>query len=391
MQHYSGNQAYLKDLNMMSTLRQIRSHGLISRAQLADILRLNRSTITSIVNELLERKLVKEVGSGASKSGRPPTLIQFNNEIAYSVCVDMGSRQTKIYITDLGGKLFYEHSIDHCSKNPRAQIFRIIKIIKEKLAELPAKELGLFGIGIAVTGPVIDKKIVSSHNLEWNDVPVYNYFSEEFDCPIIIDNDANAGLIAENYFGIAIGEQNFCYLRIGRGISAGIFVNGEVYRGSEGFAGRIGHMSVDKYGKKCICGNRGCLETYVSEKALIERYLELTGSHASIDQFQTREIFNLINQSDTNAMIALHEMAEYLGMGIANIINFLNPNLIVIGGSIASISSKLFNPLNNIVQQSKLALFKGNIKFSSLGENSIRLGMISLVLDNIFSTPTIKV
>lgn len=318
-------------------------------------------------------------------------LIQFNNEIAYSVCVDLGSRKTKIYISDLGGKVFFEQSINHTPKNPRNQIEQIIKIIKEKLKELPAKEMGLLGIGIAVTGLVIDNKIVSSHNLEWLDVPIYNYFSEEFDCPIIIDNDANAGLTAENYFGLAIGEQNFCYIRIGRGISAGILVNGEIYRGSEGYAGRIGHMIVNRDGKKCICGNRGCLEAYVSEKALIERYLELTGSNASIDQLQSHEIFNYINLSDTHAMIALHEMAEYLGIGIANIINFLNPNLIVIGGSIKTVSSKLFNPLNNAVQQNKLALFSGNIKFSSLGENSIMLGMTSLVLDSIFYTPTLKI
>jgi predicted NBD/HSP70 family sugar kinase len=391
MKGYAGNQSFLKDLNLTTALRKIHFQGLISRAELADLLGLNRSTITSIINELLERRLVQEVGVGAAKGGRPPTLLQFNKSAGYIASVDCGSQKIKIYITDLGGEVFYKTSLDFHKENPTNQIKQIISIIRENVEKLPTKDLGLLGVGIAVTG-LVENGIIKSYNLEWYDVPIHSYFSEEFDCPIYIDSDANAGLIAEKYYGSAVGEKNVCYLRVGRGISAGLLMNGELYKGNHGFAGRVGHTTLESNGKKCSCGNRGCWEVYVSENALIRNYLNISGLKESDEEVSVQKIIKLARESDPHAISVVHELGEYLGIGISNLINFLNPGLVIVGSSIDELEIVLNKQLNHIVQQRILPLLKRDSKviFSSLGEDAVMLGVVAMVLDNMFSTPSVN-
>lgn len=392
MKSYSGNHSFLRELNIMTTLRLIQEKNLISRVALADSLGLNRSTITAIVNELLHQQLVKEVGIGASKGGRPPTLLQFNSDAAYTVCIEWSSDYVKLFITNLNGDIFFSRSlITTTIRNPNDQIRQVIQIISEAYEQLPQKHLGLLGIGIIVPG-IVENGVVNSYSLDWESVPLVSFFSEKFDCPIVVNNEANAGLIAEFYFGSAKGEQNVCYIRVGKSLSASMILNGQIFQGNEGFAGRIGHNTIDVNGRKCTCRNRGCWEAYVSERALVQRYSEGSDKKGGLEEVSLDSIIAAANKSDPHAIIAIHECAEYLALGIANIVNLLNPKLVVIGNALGNIEHLMIPSFDAMLKQKALPFLRRNVQilFSTVNERTITLGATAIVLDAIFSTPTIK-
>jgi predicted NBD/HSP70 family sugar kinase len=392
MKAYSGNHSFLKELNIITVLRLIQEKNLISRAALADIVGLNRSTITAIINELLSQNLVKEVGIGASKGGRPPALLQFNSDAAYTVSIDWSSEKVKLFITNLSGEIFFARTlVKELNSNPGDQIKQVIQIIHDAFHQLPSKHLGLLGIGIIVPG-IVEQGVINSYSLNWTSVPLFSYFSEKFDCPIVINNDANAGLTAEYYFGCAKGEQDVCYIRVGKSLSAALIMNGQIYQGSEGFTGRIGHNIIDVNGRKCVCGNKGCWEAYASERALIQRYIEITDKKKVLEETTLEQLITAAKRSDPGAISAIHEWSEYLGIGMANIINLLNPRLIVIGNTPGDMEPLMLPSINSVLAQNALPFLRRNIKvlFSKLGERSITLGATALVLDALFSTPHIK-
>ncbi len=392
MRTYSGNHSFLKELNIISALRLIQEKNLISRAALAETLGLNRSTITAIINELINQRLVKEVGIGASQGGRPPTLLQFNSDAAYTVSIDWSPKSVKVFITNLSGDIFFSREMEtEPNQLPHNQILQVVQVISSALQQLPDKHLGLLGIGIIVPG-IVEKGVVNSYSLDWESVPVSSFFAEKFACPIVINNDATAGLIAESYFGCAKGEQHACYIRVGKSLSVALILDGQIYRGSEGFTGRIGHNTLVLNGRKCVCGNKGCWEAYTSERALIQRYNELSGRKGDLGKTTPELIIEAAKNSDPHAISAIHELSEYLGIGIANIVNLLNPKLIVIGNTLGMIESLISPPLNSALMQKALPFLRRNLKvsFSNLNERSITLGATALVLDAIFSTPNIK-
>lgn len=393
MKTYSGNHSFLKELNIITTLRLIQEKILISRAALAEILGLNRSTITAIINELLQQQLVKEVGVGASKGGRPPTLLQFNSDAAYTISIDWSWEKIKLFITNLGGDLFFSQTLDadKTHNNPVEQIRQVIQIITSAYQQLPSKHLGLLGIGIIVPG-IVEQGVVNSYSLNWSSVPLVSYFSEKFDCPIVVNNDAHAGLIAESYFGSAKGEQNVCYIRVGSSLSAALIVNGQILQGDDGFAGRVGHIAIDLNGRKCVCGNNGCWEAYTSEHALVQRYVELMGFQSGSEQITLETVTSAAQKSDPHAVRAVHELSQYLGLGTANLVNLLNPKLIVIGNALGNIQNLMVPSFEAVFQQRALPFLRRNVRvqFSTITERSITLGATALVLDALFSTPHIK-
>ncbi|MDF2814050.1 MAG: family transcriptional regulator [Paenibacillus sp.] len=392
MKTYSGNHSFLKELNIITTLRLIQEKNLISRAALADALGLNRSTITAIINELLQQQLVKEVGIGASKGGRPPTLLQFNSDAAYTACIDWSYDCVKLFITNLGGGIYFNRQLDTKDyPNPNDQIRQVVEIIHDGYHQLPDKPLGLLGIGIVVPG-IVEQGVVNSYSLGWSSVPLVSYFSEKFSCPIVVNNDANAGLIAEAYFGIAKGEHNVSYIRIGSSLSAALIINGQIVQGSEGFAGRIGHSTIDWNGRKCVCGNRGCWEAYCSERALLQRYIEISDRKRDAASISLDSIREAAHRSDPSAVRAIHELSEYLGLGAANMVNLLNPGLIVVGSSLGSIDTLIQPVFDSTLKQKVLPYLKRNIRiqFSPINERFITFGAAALVLDAIFTTPIIK-
>lgn len=388
MNTYSGNQPFLKELNIKSALRVIRSKGMISRAALADTLGLNRSTITAISKQLIAENLVREIGIGPSKGGRPPKLLQFNSEAGYTVSLSWSPQNVQIFINDLKGEIFYAQKMSYDpSKDSASQISTIVAEIKSAWTNIPQKPLGFLGICISVPG-IIDRYSVSSYDLQWDQVPLYDYFRKHFDLPIIIEHTANIGLTAEQYFGCAIGFDNVCYVQIDHGISAAFLYQGNLYRGHEGFAGYVGHSVIDIHGKPCICGRNGCWQQYASEDAILKRYQELKNNPSEVTESDFKE---KVKAHDSSAIQALNEFSEYVGLGLSNLINTLNPSLVVIKSSFNDLGPLILEPVKLTIKNNALPYPRRNVSilFSSLEEKAVIFGSTAFILDRFLETPKI--
>lgn len=385
---FSGNQSYLKELNLMSSLRIIRSKGLISRAELADTLGLNRSTITAVVHQLMEKNFVVEVGTGHSKGGRPPLLLRFNADYAYAASLEWTAEHVRLYVTDLNGQIRCTRTLPYFpGRPPKPQVEQAIEALKSAYAELPKKTGSLLGIVIGVPG-IVDRRNVISYDLGWDEMPLADEFASAFECPVIIENSAHIGLTAERHFGSGLGEANLCYIRINRGVQAGVLYEDRIYRGSEGFVGNIGHFVVDQKGRKCICGNRGCLQTYISEQALLDSYGSYAGEREDVD---LPMLIRRAREKETSAIRAVHDFAEYLGTGVGNLINLINPGAVVIDTALAEIGETVGSALFNRIRKTALPYPRRNVRvlFSALGEQSIPLGAAAILLDHVFAPPQV--
>jgi len=385
---FSGNQSYLKQLNLMSSLRIIRSKGLISRAELADTLGLNRSTITAVVHQLMEQNFVLEVGIGSSKGGRPPLLLQFNADYAYAACLEWTSEHIRLCVTDLKGQIHWTRTLPYFpNRPPRPQVEQAVEALKTAHAELPPKPQPLLGIVIGVPG-IVDRRHVISYDLGWDEMPLADEFASAFDCPVIVENSAHIGLTAERYFGNGLGEANLCYIRINRGVQAGVLYEDRIYRGSEGFVGNFGHLVVDQKGRKCICGNRGCLQAYISEQALLESYGNHTTDQDGVD---LPKLIRNAKEKEPGAIRAVHEFAEYLGTGVGNLINLMNPGAVVVDTALAEIGDTIGSALFNRIHKTALPYPRRNVRilFSNLGEQAIPLGAAAILLDHVFAPPQV--
>ncbi|HEB01406.1 MAG TPA: ROK family protein [Candidatus Portnoybacteria bacterium] len=230
----------------------------------------------------------------------------------------------------------------------------------------------IVGLGIGVPGPVdIQKGLVHFlPNLPgWQKVPLKKILEKELSLPVSLDNDSNCFVLAETRFGAAQGYQNVIGLTLGTGLGGGIIINGEIYHGANGLAGEIGHMVIVAEGLKCNCGNRGCLEQYVSGSALVLKYKKLTGQEKT-----PLEIEKESEQKKKPALKVIEETGYYLGLGLANLINILNPEIIVLGGGVAR-TKTLYSPT---IREMKKRVFplgqKTPVVISKLGREAGIIG-----------------
>ena len=242
-------------------LRLLRDTGALSRAELADRLEVPRPRLLAELDALVATGLIREAGPAASRGGRRSTLVELNPELRFAA-VDLGASSIDVEITD--GRLepvtAYGEPADIRS-GPKVILQRVNEILHKFRAEGSFERLHAIGIG--VPGPVSfrDGVPVSPPIMPgWDRYPVREVLGREFDCPVVVDNDVNIMSIGERYGGVAHSVDNLLFLKVGTGIGCGIYLDGEVYRGTDGCAGDIGHIQVDSHGPVCSCGNVGCLE-----------------------------------------------------------------------------------------------------------------------------------
>ncbi len=247
---------------------------------------------------------------------------------------------------------------------------------------MPDSPYGLMGIGLCVPGLVnTEQKIIFTPNIDWDyEVDLKALLEQEFTVPVFIENEANAGAYGEKVFGAAKNYENLIYVSVGIGIGTGIVINNDLYRGVNGFAGELGHVSIDLNGLKCSCGNRGCWELYASEKALLHSI------HDKQALVSHQEIIQLANQNDPEILMELQNFGFYIGVGLTSILNTFNPQAVIIRNELVealpmvlnsirnSISSRMYDQLNNSYE----------LLLSSLGKNAPALGACSIVMDHSF-------
>ena len=242
-----------------------------------------------------------------------------------------------------------------------AVIARMVKLARASMAQAKGKEI--VGVGIGSPGPLDTKKgiVILTPNLGWTNMPLRDRIAEGVKLPAVLDNDANCAIYGEWWRGAARGVQDVVGLTIGTGIGGGIVLGGEIYHGASDAAGEIGHMTINANGRRCNCGNYGCLEAYASGPAIAARAVEgiAAGEKSGLPQYvggdlskiTAQVVYEAANDGDAYALTVVRETAELLGAGVASIVNIFNPEVVVICGGVTQAGDKLFEPLTTEVHR----------------------------------------
>jgi predicted NBD/HSP70 family sugar kinase len=374
-----------------SVLRLIWERHRISRAEIARLMGLSRSTVTEIVDELLPTGLVTEQGVGPSRGGRPPIVLEFNYDAGTILGVDMGAAHLAVALTDLRGNvLAWEHRFHPVRTDPEGTRALIAELCASCLAQRPGSRRLLVGMGVAVPCPVDPAHPDRFSELvlpDWRGRSGLKAIAARYKVPLFVDNDANLGALAERWWGAGRGIDDFAYVKVATGVGSGHFVRGKVYRGATGIAGEIGHVAIDSHGKPCICGLRGCLTTMVGAQALVERAGELLKGHPrsvlAAEPPTIERIEDAALQGDRLAIQIVREAAGNLGIAISGLLNIMNPRLVIMGGGLSRLGDLLLDPLRAVIRNRTLvsSLAAADVRTSELGPRSIAVGAATFVLD----------
>ncbi|MCA1635458.1 MAG: ROK family transcriptional regulator [Acidobacteria bacterium] len=386
----------IRDINRQIVLNYVRDRGPISRADIARITELQRSTVSTIVEELKSEGLIEEIGAGASTGGRRPTLLRLRAAGATAIGVDIKPSSTTIATSDLMGRVILREELPNSSR-PDEMSARIIECVRDFAAR---DETGtVAGVGVSIPG-LIDPdtgRAIYIPFFKWRDWAIAEEIERATGLVARVDNDANAAALAELWFGRPeIGDsRDFIMVLVAEGIGTGIVFDGQIYRGERGAAGEFGHMIVGQHAPvACSCGNHDCWEAFSSERATVARYLGRTTPGVGGDageggarHISFSEVVERALGGEQAAIDSLTETAHFLGVGVSNMIVGLSPESVVIGGQITrawSIVSALFE--ETIQRSVRRGLPSARIVASTLNEPTL-MGAISLVLARKFGLP----
>jgi len=328
----------------MGTLRE---RGALSRGALAEI-GLSRSTVTSVVDELLAAGTVVEVvpDKDARRTGRPPTLVGLSGTLGVAVGVEIANGVIRAALCDTAQKLLLHDSVpmdDHTP--PLAALKTVGTLIDQMLSRISSTRADVLGVGVAMPGPIQRRSGVNGRATTlkpWVSVNPRATAQEVLDLPLMVDNDANFGALAEFTWGAARGLRDFAFVYTASGIGVGLVLNGALYLGANGTAGELGHTTIDENGLVCECGGRGCLNTLANADAITQN---LWRSHR--DRLSIADVIKLAQVGDAGCRRVLADAGRHIGLAAANMYNLLDPELIVIGGNLAPAGEILLGPLRD--------------------------------------------
>ena len=383
-------------------MRALRRQGLISRTEISGITGWSKAKASQEIRSLVNKGYLVEIGEGISKGGRRPRLLRINNQLGYMVGVDIGATSIDVAFADLTGKIIRRGSQAADVRNrPEVLLGACIDLIKELAAQLGCNTNQILGIGIGVPGPVdFARGVLVAPPLMpgWENFPIRSFFRESFPSAfMVVDNDVNIMALGEQRSGDGAGIDHFIFIKIGTGIGAGIVSNGKIHRGSDGCAGDIGHICVDKEGPLCACGNKGCLEAMSAGPSIAARAMDAAQNGLSPILRQIRETNGGIlrpedvnvacREGDQAALDIIRASGQMVGDVLASLVNFFNPSHIFIGGGIANFGNHLLVAIRRAVLHRSLPLATTHlsIKFSSMGSDAGVTGAIALALDHLFA------
>src|SRR6185437_15047532 len=386
-------------------LRLIHSGLNSSRLELARQAGLSPASITTIVQRLMMKGLVVESEPARSNLGRRPVPLQIRSNAAYVIGVDIGSFYLRIVVTDINGNIVYKHQTQTEMQEGRTRVLdTTFHCVHEAIKQSGLPPAAIRGIGIAHSGVIdSDAGLVLSYPrpgimAEWKNIPLRDIFQDEFKVPCLLEDSVRATAIAEKCFGLGRDLSDFLYVDVGMGIGAGIFLEGKIYRGAGGSAGEFGHITVDENGQLCSCGNHGCLETVASCAAVIQtvRTAMEQGIDSKIRDLAAGDLarvsIEIIAQAaaenDSLAFRVLQKAASYIAIGLADLVNLLNPRVMIFGGALfRAVPQLLEDPLRRIIKQRSLEKSANEVqlKISPLSGEAGALGASRLIAERILN------
>jgi predicted NBD/HSP70 family sugar kinase len=382
----SGSLTSLREGNRKRVFDALRERGVASRAELARITGLSRSTISTIVADLLDDGLATEredegPATQEAHTGRPPVMISLDSSAGLVLGIDFGHRHLRVAVSDLShtvlaetwGEMDVDHSAEHGLDSAAEFVARV-------LDEGGVDRGRVIGVGMGLPAP-IDRAtgaVQSSSILPgWVGVDAAAEARRRLEMPVEVDNDANLGALAELVWGAGQGRTEVAYIKLATGIGAGFISGGRLHHGVGGTAGEIGHTVLAEGGPVCRCGNRGCLETLASTRAITDLL-----STSRREQISTRRLLELSAAGDAAAQRLIGDAGRAVGVAVANLCNLLNPECVIVGGDLSAAGNVLLDPIRRSVRRNALpsAVEELEIVPGVLGERAELLGALALVM-----------
>jgi predicted NBD/HSP70 family sugar kinase len=391
------DQSTVRRTNLGLVLRHVAERGPLSRARIAAETGLNKTTVSSLVAELISIDLLHDTGDDErpGRVGRPAQTVRLKPDGAFSLGLEIHFDFLSACATDLCGGVRYERKVAVSTRasDPERILDQLAELARDALAA--ADDEGLPPVGVTIAAPgLIDVKAgmsVACPDLEWELVPIVGMLSERLrrpGLPVRADNESNLGALAELWMGAGQGLRDFVYVSSPHGVGAGIVLDGKLYRGAHGFAGELGHVTVDPDGPQCTCGSRGCLAMLVGEDALmaIAADHDLPFATAPI---AARALAGRIREGDAETSAATERMGQWLGIGLADMVNLLDPEGIVLGGCLGVLAEWLEPPLREALSLRALAADRTSCRIvpSRLGDAAAIRGAAALAVRELIADP----
>lgn len=373
------------------------------RVQIARQTSLTTTTITNIIDELIEMGAVTEDGieevAGRRRVGRPRAALRLEKNARYAVGVQIGVERCRIAIANLKAEIIANRRLPFDRKTPPADIFQhISEQLEELILETGVDRQRILGVGVGAAGLVDSQSGVNilSANMGWENVPIRDWLTERLKLPVVVDNNVKAMALGEAFFGSGRQVSSLVFVYGRTGVGSGIVIENRLLRGADLGAGEIGHMIlIGSGGEKCRCGQRGCLETLVSEAALIHQAEALVHNHPTgllaqrwqmADSNPIELIFQAARDGDEQVQEIVHRAACYLGIALANLVNLLNPEMIVLGGLFAQGQDLILPVARKTLEETAFAGLGKKVKLqaTSFGWQAGIVGAAALALTGFF-------
>ncbi len=388
----SGSLPALRSINRQRVVEALRQHGRVSRADIARITGLSHTTVSSLVSELQRGGLLVEAPAGRQRTGgsigRPPVLLSLTAPAGSAVGVDFGHQHLRVAVAGLSGDVLAERvlgvDVDHEAATALAAA---AQLVDEVLGAAQVPRARVLGVGMGLPGPVdaatgtIGSSVIMP---SWAGLAPAAEFGRLVGLPVVLDNDANLGALAEVTAGAGQGLRDVIYVKVSAGIGAGLILGGRLHRGSTGIAGEIGHVQVREDGAVCRCGSRGCLETIVSAPRLVEQL-----QPAYSERLTVASMLDRAGRGDAGSRRVVADAGRAIGRVLADLCNHLNPAAIIVGGELSTAGDLLIGPVREAVDRHAQPGAAAGVRIvpSSLGERAQVLGALALVMHDLALFP----
>jgi len=371
-----GSQSALRSLNQHRVLDVLSAQGETTQAELARKTGLAPATVSNIIRALLSEDVVRVE---EPEHGR--RLIRLARSAGLVVGMDFGHRHLTVAVADLGHQILAQRRVEFGAHSSADDGLRMAgDMMDDALGEVTTDRSSVLGVGLGLPAP-IDRGSGTVGALSilpaWVGVNAGAEAHAAFGVPVVVDNDANLGALAEHTWGACRDAENAVYLKLSEGVGCGLIVGGELFRGRNGTAGEIGHTTIDELGAVCRCGSRGCLETRVSARSVIELLEPLHGPGLTV-----QDVVNMATSGDHACARVLSDTGRQVGIAAANLCNLFNPEVIVVGGELALAGDMLLGPLREAVRRSGLPSATADLQAvpATLGARAHVMGAISLAI-----------
>lgn len=376
----TGSKELIRDINTQLVLETIINQASISRAATAKLLGLTKATVSAIVQDLINRKLVIEIGSDDTNLGRKPILLSLNKRAGYVVSIDLGVETISALVSDLVGEGCSLKQIK-TPKNTYGIVNELINLIESM--KLPVDTpYGLVGITLGIHGVTVNNEVSFAPYYNLSGSNLSQGLSQHFGVPVYLENEANLSVIGEKTF--QYDYSNIANISVHSGIGLGIIINDQLYTGYSGRAGEFGHTIIEIDGRECPCGNFGCFEQYVSERVLLKEFAKMKGLESADFNYYKA----MYEKNDPDAVKIMDQFIKYMSVGINNILNAYNPEIVIINSSFTINFPHVLHRIQNSLRSKMNSYIK--IVPSVLQDTSILLGGACVAIKNFLGIQNLK-